>query len=438
MEKNKKNNQCNVSDFDLIKVFAGLMIILSGFFYFLKALGFIVFDFNIFNLWPLLIIFLGLSFLVKKNIVSNIIGIITLLMVLFIVSLSIFSYQFNHFDSKNIPIGVELEEGVVKGKINIKTGIGRVNIYGGEKEKLVFGTLVSNIMDLNISSKQENNIQSVSIIPLDEIKFLKVDPENSLYLKINDSIPIDFMFQGGAADLNFNFRDVLAENINIDTGASNLNLKIGNNVSSNVKINAGVSSIDITLPKNMGVSLILDSGLSSRVLNGLVMENEKLYKNPNYDLFEKKINIEISMGIASLNINWEEIEKPKTKVQLYYYNELEDKEIKCGVDYVLPVEREIDLTRTPIQDAINLLIKGEIKEEEKEAGFITEFPNEEFKLLGVNLKDEILYLEFNEVPGFTSGGSCRVSLLANQIIKTAKQFSGINEVVLLPESIFQP
>jgi spore germination protein GerM len=93
---------------------------------------------------------------------------------------------------------------------------------------------------------------------------------------------------------------------------------------------------------------------------------------------------------------------------------------------------------TPIKDAISLLIKGELTEEERAQGFTTEFPNEDFKLLDVNLKDGVLYLEFTEVPGFTTGGSCRISLLTNQIIKTAKQFLGVNEVVLLPESIFQP
>lgn len=438
MEKNQRNNQCKNIDFDLISVFAGLIIILSGFFYFLKALGFVVFSFNIFSLWPLFIIFLGLSLLVKKNIISDIIGIITLLLVLFVIFLSVFSYQFNYSSSKNIPINIELEENITKGKINITTGIGRVNINGGEKEKFMLGGLNSNIMDINVSSKKEDNVQSVFISPLDRINFFKTESENNLYLKINESVPIDFDFQGGGTDLYFDFTNILAENINIDIGASNLNLKIGNKISSNITINAGASSINLVLPKDTGAKLIVDSGLSSQTLRDLVAENNNTYKTINYDLSENKINIQISMGISNLNIDWEEIELPKTKVQLYYYNQLEDKEIRCGVDYVLPVEREINLTKTPIKDTINLLIKGEIKEEEKELGFITEFPNNDFKLLGADLRDETLYLEFSEVPGFTSGGSCRVSLLANQVIKTAKQFSGVSEVILLPESIFQP
>lgn len=133
-----------------------------------------------------------------------------------------------------------------------------------------------------------------------------------------------------------------------------------------------------------------------------------------------------------------EPEVNKIPVLLFYYKQSDDESLACGPDAILPVMREIEATQTPIQDTINLLIKGELTEEERALGFTTEFLNPDFKLLGANLKDGVLYLEFTEVPGFTTGGSCRISLLTNQIIKTAKQFPGVNEVVLLPESLFQP
>jgi len=135
-------------------------------------------------------------------------------------------------------------------------------------------------------------------------------------------------------------------------------------------------------------------------------------------------------------------ETAKIKVNLYYYNQIKDKEIagyiSCSPDAVLPVEREIPVTKTPIQDTIKLLIVGELTEKEETAGFSTEFPHQEFKLLDTDLKDGILTLEFSEVFGFTTGGACRVGLLATQIRKTAKQFSEVKEVFFEPESLFQP
>lgn len=134
--------------------------------------------------------------------------------------------------------------------------------------------------------------------------------------------------------------------------------------------------------------------------------------------------------------------KNRMKIKLYYYNVIKDKEIAdyipCSSDAVLPVEREIPTTRTPIQDTIKLLIEGKLTEQEKAAGFLTQFPHPEFRLLGADLKDGVLTLQFTEVPGFTVGGSCRVGLLSTQIGKTAKQFPEVKEVRFEPESLFQP
>ncbi len=130
------------------------------------------------------------------------------------------------------------------------------------------------------------------------------------------------------------------------------------------------------------------------------------------------------------------------KVMLYYYNEDEDKELNggeigCSSDAVLPVFRTIESDKL-VDDTIRLLISGNLTEEEKGEGFSTEFPHEGFTLLSSNLENGILTLTFTEVPGFTTGGSCRVGILSSEITKTAGQFSQVDQVVLRPDSLFQP
>jgi spore germination protein GerM len=133
---------------------------------------------------------------------------------------------------------------------------------------------------------------------------------------------------------------------------------------------------------------------------------------------------------------------PALKVKLYYYNKTKDIGptgiINCSPDAVLPVEREIPRTATPIADTIRLLIEGNLTDAERAAGFSTEFPHPRFTLLRADLKDGVLTLAFPEVPGFTMGGAARVTLLAAQIEKTARQFPEVKEVRLEPESLFQP
>ena len=137
-----------------------------------------------------------------------------------------------------------------------------------------------------------------------------------------------------------------------------------------------------------------------------------------------------------------QINPQKSKINLYYYNKTKDQEldpsIGCSRDAVLPVEREVERTKTPIQDAINLLLQGGLTESEKQEGFFTEFPLAGFSLKGANLKNGALTLEFEDKNNKTTGGSCRVGLLWTQIEKTAKQFSGVNSVSFQPDILFQP
>jgi len=134
--------------------------------------------------------------------------------------------------------------------------------------------------------------------------------------------------------------------------------------------------------------------------------------------------------------------KEMRRIKLYYYNHELDRNkqgnIACSRNGLAPVEREIPITQTPIQDAIKLLLFGELTKEERAQGIDTEYPLEGFSLKGASLKDGVLTLEFNDPKNKTVGGSCRVGILWFQIEATAKQFPEVQQVRFLPEEIFQP
>ena len=134
----------------------------------------------------------------------------------------------------------------------------------------------------------------------------------------------------------------------------------------------------------------------------------------------------------------------KTSVNLYYFNQAIDQKLapeqQINVASILPIKREIPASKNIIEDTINLLIKGSLTKEEKEEWFITEFgSNASFRLKSAILgKDWTLTLEFTDVPWFTSGGSARMLILANSIIKTVEQFDEVKKVVISPDTLFQP
>ena len=132
----------------------------------------------------------------------------------------------------------------------------------------------------------------------------------------------------------------------------------------------------------------------------------------------------------------------KPFIKLYYYNEANDKDaagnILCSNKGIVAVDRQIPVSQTPIQDTIHLLIAGQLADNEKFQGISTEFPLPGLQLVGANLAAGVLTLEFSDPQNKTSGGSCRVLILRNQIEATAKQFEGVNLVKFSPESLFQP
>lgn len=132
----------------------------------------------------------------------------------------------------------------------------------------------------------------------------------------------------------------------------------------------------------------------------------------------------------------------KQVVTLYYYSPEadtdEDGNIMCSEAGLVPVEREIPVTQTPIQDTISLLITGEITTPESEQGIETEYPLDGFNLTGANLSNGTLTLSFVDPDNQTVGGSCRTGILWLQIKKTAEQFDVVNEVYFQPEDLFQP
>ena len=129
-------------------------------------------------------------------------------------------------------------------------------------------------------------------------------------------------------------------------------------------------------------------------------------------------------------------------VRLYYYNSALDRDeagnLMCSRKGLAAVERKIPSTINPIKDTINLLVKGELLNEEKNLGVTTEYPLDGLILKNIVLNNGVLTLSFDDTKNKTVGGACRVGILWFQIEATARQFPEVEKVRFLPEELFQP
>lgn len=148
------------------------------------------------------------------------------------------------------------------------------------------------------------------------------------------------------------------------------------------------------------------------------------------------------VGRVSPNCEFAPCPLEEQTVKLFYYSPGKDKDengnVLCSRNGLVPVERKIPVTKTPIQGTIKLLLSGRLTDEERARGIGTEYPLEGLSLKGASLKDGVLTLEFSDQNNKTVGGSCRVGILWFQIEATAKQFPEVRQVHFLPEELFQP
>lgn len=128
-------------------------------------------------------------------------------------------------------------------------------------------------------------------------------------------------------------------------------------------------------------------------------------------------------------------------IKLYYYNPTLDQGpggVECSKKGLVAVERVIPTTQAPLKDSIQLLLRGELSEEEKSQGITTELPLPGVALQSARITNGTATLTFADPQNKTGGGSCRVAILWAQIEATAKQFPTVSSVRFQPEELFQP
>jgi hypothetical protein len=130
-----------------------------------------------------------------------------------------------------------------------------------------------------------------------------------------------------------------------------------------------------------------------------------------------------------------------TRIKLYYYNPALDQGpggTQCTAKGLVVAERVIPKTSTPLTDALRLLLRGELSEEERVRGLTTEFPLPGVSLANASIANGVATLTFADPNNKTSGGACRAAVLRAQIEATAKQFPSVSSVRIVPEGLFQP
>ncbi len=299
------------------KVLLGVLVILLGAFYLLKNFGLLPagINLNLWQLWPILIVVIGLSLLSRRN-WSNIgAGAIVTLIILAIIALIFWSGAYDLTkDVADRDINLALAPNADKTEVRLDLGAVELDIEG-VTAALLNGEVRSSGGDLSVSDSVLDGTHKAEVNLSSDLFSLFGKKVNQVDLALNNTLPMELYLQSKQSDLNLDLSNYHITYAEIETGASTFDLILGDKVArAEYKIKTGASTIDIETPLNAGVRVTLQGKMVSRDLEGFVKVDNNTFVSSNYEEAEKFIELHIDMGVSGLSIK--QVALPEVREQI--------------------------------------------------------------------------------------------------------------------------
>ena len=312
-------------------LFSGGILILLGVLFLGKELNWFNVNWHeIFRLWPLLLIYLGLvAVLGKSSQTSTVVTIVLLCIAIPTVivrscsnkvenAIGSRNFDFNNsdddddnndndgdtsFKGTNQKLSEPMNVNIKSAILEFKGGAAEFNIKETSAElaeadaTLNFG---------NISLKKTGNADSPKVEFSLKGKTNKVDlgdnNHNKVNLKLNSNVIWDMNFEFGAGKADFDLSAYKIKNLSIKTGLTETDVKVGDKVDNlDVKVESGLTDIEFQVPTTAGCRIDIDGGLNDKDFNGFIQKDGH-WETPDYDKAIKKITIKFEGGLQSLKV----------------------------------------------------------------------------------------------------------------------------------------
>lgn len=292
------------------KLSGAIILIAIGVFLFLKNLGYI--DFNIFvgilDLWPLILIVIGVNMLFNKKKVVPFITwiaffIILILYSVFYQNINIYNFTGNakaELVQKNI--NIEKDSKTSYGEFELDIGASKVDI-DSEEEKLISAHLKSGNLRYNESYENNKEIAILEFENKDNIGINFGRLNNDYNFNLNKDIIWDLDLDLGAISGELNLVEVPIKSIDLDLGAADLDVILGNKYrESFIKIDSGASDLNIIIPEGSGIKIKLDGALTATNIDDLNLNKlGDYYISSNYEDANTKLEFDIDMGAGAID-----------------------------------------------------------------------------------------------------------------------------------------
>jgi hypothetical protein len=121
-------------------------------------------------------------------------------------------------------------------------------------------------------------------------------------MQLHPGVDYDLIVDVGAGKTDLFLADLVMKVIDVDTGIGQTIVHLPDHGEYDAKINGGLGHVVIYLPDDLGVKLFVDMGIGGIDVPNDFRRQGGAYVSPNYNQAEETIEVDVSLGIGSIEI----------------------------------------------------------------------------------------------------------------------------------------
>jgi hypothetical protein len=284
------------------RIFWGLLLVLIGGLILASNYGLVSVNwFNLWRLWPLFIVAIGLFVLTVRGLAGRLLSVVFVIMALGAVVYALVYAPQNSQQTSIYNITSQEIDSATTAEINLKTGLGQLDINTADQVAVAQARLESNISNLTNDTSLAGTTQITNISTNAISGWSDGNIDNRLSVNMTRSLPIRLNLDIGASNITADLSLARLQNLSIKSGATKSDIKLGDKEDlTTVSLDSRASSFLIRVPSSSGASVKLD-GVTSNNFDGLI-KNGDTYESTNYESATKRINIVGRLGLASFTL----------------------------------------------------------------------------------------------------------------------------------------
>ncbi|MFH1295669.1 MAG: DUF5668 domain-containing protein [Bacteroidota bacterium] len=304
-------------------LFWALILIAIGLLFLFSNFGWLDFHWlSIWRLWPLVLIFWGISILPIKDVLKFILlAVFLALSFIFFNQITEPRWSFSCYDhnwswsdewdesdsprtfsSSTQLLSVPMDSISHKAVLKMNAAAGKYQVAGETSEMLSFKK-EGDIGDYSMT-REEVDGKTIIRIRLEKNPKVRSSKKNNVDIKLNRDMVWDLDFDIGAAEVKMDLSDYKIDTAKIDAGAASLEIKLGAlQPKTYLTYSAGAASLVVKIPKESACEIHSESVLVSRDFKDFVNKEDGIYQTANYPEGSNVIILEIESAVSSLKVD---------------------------------------------------------------------------------------------------------------------------------------